>query len=63
MKKIFMILPSGEEVFCTEAPNLLMFLKYLTGFTIVPFNGNEEYTHIENIYSEDAHQFVTYKSV
>lgn len=58
-----MILDSGEEIFCTEAISLLLFLKYLTGHIIIPFNGNEEYTRIENIYSEDAQQFVTYKSV
>jgi hypothetical protein len=63
MKKIVMILESGEEIVLGHATSLFKYLLNKIGYPIVPIHGNREYSLIKNIYDNKHKQFVTYKSV
>lgn len=58
-----MILESGEEILCGSSVSLGVYICFLYGEFITPLSGNEDYTIIHNLYNEDKHQFVSYKSV
>lgn len=63
MKKIFMILESGEEIFCGFATSIFKYLLSTYEFRIVPMSGNREYVLIRNVYNHERNQIVSYKSV
>ena len=60
MKKISIILSTGDMIFCGMASSLLSYLLMRTEQILVPFNGNREYAIIQNIYSEEHDEYVTY---
>jgi hypothetical protein len=62
MKKIILVLDSGEEIILGHASSLFKFLLNYIGNVIVPIHGNREYTLVKNIYDENHNQFVTYRS-
>ncbi len=63
MKKIIIILESGEEIFSGFADSLLKHLMFLYGGKYVPLSGNKDYTCIRNMYNPYYNQFVTYKAI
>ncbi len=63
MKKIIIILESGEEIFSGFADTLFKHLFHMYGGKYVPLNGNREYTCIRNMYNPHFDQFVTYKAI
>jgi hypothetical protein len=63
MKKIVMILESGEEILCGYARSIFKYYKKMTGLKLVPMNGDKNYTQIRNLYDHNLNQFVTYKAV
>ena len=57
-----MILESGEEILCGYARSIFKYYRKMTGLTIVPLNGDKNYTQIRNLYDFDRKQFVTYRA-
>lgn len=62
MKKIILILESGEEILCGQASSLYNYLLTKLNQHIVPLHGNREYALVKNLYSEEYDQFVVYKA-
>lgn len=63
MRKIVMILESGEEIFCGFATSVFKYLQGVYQCNIVPLHGNREYAMVRNIYNEERRQLVSYKSI
>lgn len=63
MKKIYIVLDTGEEIFVAHATSLYNYFKATRNKVIVPFNGNLDYILVKNIYYPKLKQFVSYKSV
>ena len=63
MKKIILVLESGEEILIGYARSVFKYFKMMYGYKLVPLNGDKKYIQIRNVYDEDRKQFVTYKSV
>lgn len=61
MRKIIMILESGEEIFCGVATNVFKYLQSAYGGNFVPLHGNRDYAIIRNVYDQKRNQLVSYK--
>ena len=60
MKKIVLILSTGDSIFCGMASSLMSYLLVRTEQILVPLHGNRDYVSIKNIYCEELQQYVTY---
>lgn len=62
MKKIVMILASGEEIFCGFATSIYKYLLITYKNKYVPLNGDRKYVFIRNLYLQDTNQIVSFKA-
>jgi len=63
MKKIYLILPSGDLRFLGLATSLYDYLLEKKKKVIVPFHGRKDYSLVKNIYSKEHKQYVTYQAI
>jgi hypothetical protein len=63
MKKIIMVLESGEEIFCGVARSVYKYLKATYNVKITPLHGDKQYALVKNVYSNEHDQLVSFKSV
>ena len=63
MKKVIIILESGEEIECGYARSLFSYFMGAFNRILVPIQGDKAYVLIKNIYHEELDQYVSYKIV
>ena len=63
MKKIILVLESGEEILCGYARSIFKYYRKMTGIRLIPLNGDKSYIQIRNVYDYERNQLVTYKAI
>jgi hypothetical protein len=63
MKKIVLVLNSGEEIVLGHATSLFKYLLRIESRVIVPIHGNRDYSIVKNVYNKMCDQYVTYKAI
>ena len=63
MKKIYIVLSTGEEKLVGLANSLYEYLLAVKKKQIVPLHGNIDYILVHNIYNKKRDQYVTYKAI
>ena len=63
MKKIILVLESGEEILCGYARSIFKYYKKMTGIRLTPLSGDKGYVQIRNVYDFERDQLVTYKAI
>ena len=63
MKKIYLVLSTGQEILVGYATSLYDYLLEKKKKSIVPLHGHIDYMLVHNLYSKKYKQFVTYKAI
>lgn len=62
MKKIYIVLSTGKEMFVGFAESLYEYLLVVHEKPIVPFHGHLDFVLVKNVYNPDVDDYVTYKA-
>jgi len=63
MKKILIVLSTGQEILIGYAESIYEWIKEIEERIIVPFHGHNDYIVVHNVYNEAYDDYVTYKAV